>query len=395
MSDQAIHRVALAYDEQMTLHCYVDEPEKPERASSWIPEKPERIKTIYDQLVREGLADRCHRVESREATRKELEWLHDHDHLNKMEASTTMERHELNELEVHYDIKDIYLCPETQKAALLAAGSALQVVESILTGESRSGVAVIRPPGHHAEGDKAYGFCIYNNTATAAKYAIEAHGLERVLIVDWDIHHGNGIQKMFLDDPRVLYVSLHRLDTFPWIVESMDCPVVGTGPGKGYNVNIGWPKPMMGDAEYLAAFQRIIMPIAYQFNPQLVLVAAGFDAARGDQLGECDVTPEGYGQLTHLLTSLAFGRVAVLLEGGYNLESTSNSMTMCVKALLGDQLPPPKVGPVDPAGAAAIHRVIKHLRPYWTNLQSHDDVNNNIIDLNKLQIQNLKISQSG
>lgn len=152
---------------------------EPERASSWIPEKPERIKTIYKQLVDEGLADRCHRLESRDATREELQWLHDPEHLDKMEASTKMERTELNELEVHYDIKDIYLCPETQKAALLAAGSALQVVDSILTGRSRSGVAVIRPPGHHAEGDKAYGFCIYNNTALAAKYAIEVHHLER------------------------------------------------------------------------------------------------------------------------------------------------------------------------------------------------------------------------
>jgi len=175
--------VSLAYDERMLLHCYVQEPEKADRPSHWIPEKPERIKTIYDQLEREGLVDRCHRLETRDATRKELEWLHDPDHLDKMEASICMERHELNELEVHYDAKDIYLCPETQKAALLATGSALQVVESILSGESRSGAAIIRPPGHHAEGDKAYGFCIYNNTATAAKYALEVHGLERYRIL--------------------------------------------------------------------------------------------------------------------------------------------------------------------------------------------------------------------
>lgn len=353
----------------MLLHAYVNEPGEPERACSWVPEKPERIKTIFDKLTDEGLVQRCHRLEARDAKREELLWLHDAEHLDKMEASAKMERTELDKLEKHYDIKDIYLCPETQQAALLAAGSGLQVVDSILSGESRSGVAVIRPPGHHADGHTAYGFCIYNNTALAAKYALEVHNLERVLIVDWDIHHGNGIQKMFEDDPRVLYVSLHRLDTFPWDVDYADCSRIGTGPGTGYNVNIGWPKPGVGDSEYLAAFQRIIMPIAYQFNPQLVLVAAGFDAARGDELGGCDVTPEGYGQMTHLLTSLAGGKVAVLLEGGYNLNSITVSMTACVRALLGDPLPPPKIGTVDPASAAAIQRVIKYHLPYWSNLQ--------------------------
>ena len=218
---------------------------EPERACSWIPEKPERIKTIFDMLNKDGLVDRCHRLEARDAKREELLWLHDADHLDKMEASAKMERTDLNKLEKHFDIKDVYLCPETQQAALLAAGSGLQVVDSILSGESRSGVGVIRPPGHHADGHTAYGFCIYNNTALAAKYALEVHNLERVLIVDWDIHHGNGIQKMFEDDPRVLYISLHRLDTFPWDVDYADCSRIGTGAGTGYNVNIGWPKVIL------------------------------------------------------------------------------------------------------------------------------------------------------
>lgn len=157
------------------------------------------------------------------------------------------------------------------------------------------------------------------------------------------------------------------------------------------------------------------MPIAYQYNPQLVLVAAGFDAARGDHLGgirysfiltwgvveldltnenhlECDVTPEGYGQLTHLLSSLASGRLAILLEGGYNLESTSNSMTMCVRALLGDPLPAPNVGTLDPAAGAAIQRVIKHLRPYWTNLQTIEDAILDESEVEKLKISNMKIA---
>lgn len=139
-------------------------------------------------------------------------------------------------------LNEIFLCPESQESALIAAGSSLQIVESILSGESQKGVGIIRPPGHHTEGDQYNGFCIYNNTALAAKYAIEIYGLERILIVDWDVHHGNGIQKMFEDDPRVLYISLHRWDDFPWKLDYSDCKSVGIGHGIGYNVNIPWPK---------------------------------------------------------------------------------------------------------------------------------------------------------
>jgi len=190
----------------------------------------------------------------------------------------------------------------------------------------------------------------------------------RVLIIDWDVHHGNGIQRMFEDDPRVLYISLHRLDIFPMRIDEADCNVIGFGRGVGYTVNIAWPKRGMGDAEYLAAFQQIILPIAYQFNPQLVLVAAGFDAAQGDPLGGCKITPEGYGQMTHLLSSLAQGRVAVLLEGGYNLSSISYSMMMCAKALLGDPIPTPLIKPLNSAALTTIKRVINIHRCYWSAL---------------------------
>lgn len=171
-----------------------------------------------------------------------------------------MKQSALNQLERQYG--SIFFCPESQQSALLAAGSALQIVESILSGESRSGVGVIRPPGHHAECDEAYGFCFYNNTALAAKYALEIHQLQRyqsktfstgftlllmvlncrILIVDWDVHHGNGIQRMFEEDPRVLYISLHRLDLFPGRHDEADCNVIGSGPGTGYTVNIAWPR---------------------------------------------------------------------------------------------------------------------------------------------------------
>ncbi|XP_046454451.1 histone deacetylase 6-like isoform X3 [Daphnia pulex] len=358
------HRVCFIYDERMALHRNINEPGHPER--------PARITSIYQKLMEFGVLERCHRLDARDADREELLWLHQADYIDEIAATAGKKQSTLNQLERQYG--SIFICPETYQAALLSAGSSLQIVESILSGESRSGIGVVRPPGHHAECDEAYGFCFFNNTALAAKYAIEIHHLERILIVDWDVHHGNGIQRMFEEDPRVLYISLHRFDIFPFKPEESDCNVVGSGSGAGYTVNIAWPKRGMGDTEYLAAFQQIIMPIAYQYNPQLVLVAAGFDAAQGDPLGGCKITPEGYGQMTNMLSSLAQGRVAILLEGGYNLDSISHSMTMCAKALLGDPLPSPRIEPLNPAAISTIKQVVSHLLPYWSSLCFHVDL---------------------
>lgn len=180
-------------------------------------------------------------------------------------------------------------------------------MDSVIDGQSRSGVAIVRPPGHHAETDEPCGFCLFNNVALAAKYALSNHGLKRycihifldlqfiyklflscrVMILDWDVHHGNGIQHIFEDDPGVLYISLHRYDYGGFFPCSDDANYdkVGNGPGKGFNVNIPWNAKGMGDTEYLAAFLNVVMPIAYEYNPELVLVSAGFDAAKGDPLG--------------------------------------------------------------------------------------------------------------
>lgn len=163
----------------------------------------------------------------------------------------------------------------------------------------------------------------------------------RVLIVDWDIHHGNGTQRLFENDDKVLYISLHRYEHGQFFPQSKDgnYTMVGEGRGTGFNVNIPWNKHKMGDTEYIAAFQRVIMPIAYEFNPELVLVSAGFDAVVGDPIGLYNVTPEAYGYFTHWLSALANGKIILCLEGGYNVNSISHAMTMCTKALLGDPLP--------------------------------------------------------
>ncbi|KAH6938316.1 hypothetical protein HPB50_008585 [Hyalomma asiaticum] len=205
---------------------------------------------------------------------------------------------------------------ETNKCARLACGCLLQAVDAVLSGKCRNGVALIRPPGHHSAADTVSGFCIFNNAAVAARYAMQRYGLKRILIFDWDVHHGNGTQEIFYGSNSVLYVSLHRYSKekiFPK-TEIADATYVGSGAGRGYNINIPWTKPAISDADYLTAMYQLVMPVASEFDPELVIVSAGFDSAKGDILGDCCVTPAGYQHMTSLLKNLAHGRVIIQLE---------------------------------------------------------------------------------
>lgn len=197
--------------------------------------------------------------------------------------------------------------------------------------------------------------------------------VHRVLIVDWDIHHGNGTQRLFENNPNVLYISLHRYEYGQFFPKSTDgnYTMVGEGRGKGFNVNIPWNKHKMGDSDYIAAFQRIIMPIAYEFNPELVIVSAGFDAVVGDPIGHYNVTPEAYGHFTHWLSALANGKIILCLEGGYNVNSISHAMTMCTKALLGDPLPMLHTAGKPPSASCieTIQNVLSVHRKYWKSLR--------------------------
>ncbi|XP_069687064.1 histone deacetylase 6 isoform X1 [Periplaneta americana] len=357
----APHRVCLVYDERMMKHKNIADPGH--------PEKPERISAIFSRHQEYGLLEKCHILKARSVSQEELLLLHTQEHINMMQETSTMKLRELAKKQDDY--RSIYLHPGSYQAACLAAGSVLQVVDSVLHGESRSGVAIVRPPGHHAEEDEPCGFCMFNNVSLAAKYAIEMHGLKRVLLLDWDVHHGNGSQHMFESDPRVLYISLHRYDDGSFFPGSTDANynIVGSGKGEGFTVNIPWNKSGMGDADYLTAFCQVVLPICYQFNPELVLVSCGFDACIGDPLGGCKVSPEAYGHFTHLLTALAGGRVILSLEGGYNVTSISHAMPMCTKALLGDPLPPMTPNKVAcPSAVASIKNVIRTQSHYWSAL---------------------------
>lgn len=236
--------------------------------------------------------------------------------------------------------KSIYLAPATVECAKNAASSFCRLVSDVVTGKLDNAFAIIRPPGHHAEPSLAGGYCVLNNVALAATYAREKLGVAKILIVDWDIHHGNGTQSAFINDADVLYFSVHRYHNgnyFPFLGGNGGPDMVGEGKGAGFNINVGWNQKHMGDEEYYAVWKRALMPIAREFQPKLILVSAGFDGALGD-MGECNITPQCYGELTKQLMTLAEGKVVCTLEGGYVRSILAKCCEAVILALLtGDK----------------------------------------------------------
>uniref|UniRef100_A0A8C2CNI8 histone deacetylase n=1 Tax=Cyprinus carpio TaxID=7962 RepID=A0A8C2CNI8_CYPCA len=266
----------------------------------------------------------------------------------------------------------------SSSAARLAVGSVVELVFKVASGELKNGFAVVRPPGHHAEESTPMGFCYFNSVAIAAKLLQQRLNVGKILIVDWDVHHGNGTQQAFYDDPRVLYISLHRYDDGNFFPGSGAPEEVGSGPGVSFNVNMaftGGLDPPMGDAEYLAAFRTVVMPIANEFAPDLVLVSAGFDAVEGHPppLGGYKLTSRCLGHLTKQLMGLAGGRVVLALEGGHDLRAICDASEACVSALLGIELEPLsadvlKQRPNENA-VRSIEKVLENHSQYWRCVQ--------------------------
>jgi acetoin utilization deacetylase AcuC-like enzyme len=230
--------------------------------------------------------------------------------------------------------KSIYFTRDSLAEAKTAASSLCSLVENVVEGDLDNGFAVIRPPGHHAEPGLASGYCVINNVAVAAAYAREKLGVKKVLIVDWDVHHGQGTQSIFLNDPNVLYFSAHRWhggNFFPFLANGGPTSA-GVGDGLGYNINVGWTVKGLADEEYMAVWEHLLLPVAREFQPGLILVSAGFDAAEGD-MGECNVTPECYGTLTRQLMALG-APVVCALEGGYVRSVLGKCVRSVVSALL-------------------------------------------------------------
>src|SRR6266542_4811298 len=303
----------LIYDARFLLH----------RAPDGHPEHEQRIEAIWSRFQSEGLAARCARIAARPATREELLAVHTEDLLAAVQGTASRDLTQLD--------PDTYARRESQEAALLAAGGLTDLCARVVAGELANGFALVRPPGHHAEADRAMGFCLFNNVAIAVQ-AARRSGVRRVLIVDWDVHHGNGTQASFEEDPDVLYFSTHQ---FPFYPGTGAIAEVGRGAALGRTVNVPWPAGM-GDAEYLAAFDRVLLPVARAFQPEIVLVSCGFDAAAGDLLGGMRLTPDGYAAMTERIASLAQGRIVLALEGGYNSDAIAAAAGACTRVLLGE-----------------------------------------------------------
>ncbi|KAI1366365.1 histone deacetylase [Xylaria arbuscula] len=377
------------YDDRMKLHANADFGPTPHH-----PEDPRRIEEIMKifkkaglvytgsdsellDILKENPTKYMWRIPAREATKQEICTVHTPGHYDWVESLSQMSTKDLRALSMQLDQgrASLYVGGMSYEAALLSAGGCIETCKNVAAGRVKNAFAVIRPPGHHAEYDQAMGFCLFNNVPIGAKVCQNEfpETCRKVMILDWDVHHGNGVQNMFYDDPNVLYISLHVYMNGEFYPGKPDNPMipdggldnVGHGLGKGKNVNIAWPSQGMGDGEYLAAFQKIVMPIAHEFNPDLVIISAGFDAADGDELGGCFVTPPCYAHMTHMLMSLAGGRVAVCLEGGYNLQAISNSALAVARTLMGEPPPQMEMPPISKEAARVLAKVQAVQAPYW------------------------------
>lgn len=347
------------------------------------PEDPRRIYRIYKAIAEAGLITDpmlqgtddlgalMKKIPVREASDEEILLVHTKEHLDFIESSTTFSRERLIEETEKGD--SIYLNNDSYLAAKLSCGGAIEACRAVVERRVKNAIAVVRPPGHHAEPDAPGGFCLFSNVAVAANAILKQYpeSVRRILILDWDVHHGNGTQKAFLNDPRVLYISLHRYEGgkfYPGTTAGAHT-VVGQGEGEGYNVNIPWSVPGMGDGDYMYAFERVVLPIAFEFDPDLVIISSGFDAAEGDIIGGCMVTPAAYGQMTHMLKGLSNGNLVVILEGGYTLSAIAASALAVTKVLIGD--PPGIIRTRLPSTAAVevIDKVLKVQSKYWKSIR--------------------------
>ncbi|MFM8577361.1 MAG: histone deacetylase [Planctomycetaceae bacterium] len=291
------------------------------------PESPGRVRAIRRALRDQGLIERTLAIEPRAATEAELLRCHTADYLRMVRADASEGRGQLS-------TGDTPLSPRSLETAILAAGGILAAVDAVMTGGVRNAFAIVRPPGHHATPDRGMGFCLFNNVALAARHALAVHGIRRVLIADWDVHHGNGTQDQFQADGSVLFFDTHQSPLYPGTGHRDE---TGEGPGRGLIMN----RPFAAGAgrqEIVSAFRDELIPAADAFKPELVLVSAGFDSRVGDPLGGFRLTDDDFADLTTILMGIAAkhagGRLVSTLEGGYALGGLARAAVSHVRSLV-------------------------------------------------------------
>jgi len=305
-------------------------------------ENSQRLISIMSHLEETGMKEKLISFSPRLASIEEVEMVHAPEYVFRIKGMAENGGGWLD--------PDTVMCPRSYEVALYAVGGLLSAVEEVMAGEVDSAFALVRPPGHHATCNRAMGFCIFNNVAIAAKFALANFNIERILIVDFDVHHGNGTQEAFYGDPKVLYFSTHQYPFYPgtgWLDET------GTGEGEGYTVNFpmaaGW-----GDEQYLRAFNEVLVPVAKKFQPQLILVSAGFDPHWADDIAMMQMSVTGFAQIAKILKQLAIelchGHLILTLEGGYNLQVAASGTKAIFDVLLGN------TEIADPLGKALLTR---------------------------------------
>lgn len=317
------------------------------------PERAERLREIRRVLEQDPIDGVVWRTPT-PASRESIVRVHDDAYVSTIEGTRG--------LYARFD-PDTGASPDTVDAAFLAAGAGINAVHEVISGEHKRVFCLVRPPGHHAERDRAMGFCIFDNVAVAAAEALQQPGIDRVLIVDWDVHHGNGTQHIFYERSDVLVFNTLQWPHYPGTGFLTD---LGKGAGEGYNINVPFPSGC-NDADYLAAFQEVLVPVAEQYKPNIVFISAGFDAHREDPLGGMRLSENGFASLCTIVLDIAEkhadGRLVMFLEGGYDTSALARSVRSCVEVLVGKEVQFTTDKPQ--RGAALLGQVKRNVAKYW------------------------------
>lgn len=342
----------------MTTGVVIDRRYMEHDMGAWHPESPSRVEALL-RMLEEDPPVPFRRLEPRPATVEELAYVHERGYID-LVRSTAGKTVPLD--------PDTTAGPKSWPTALLAAGGFLEALDRIMDGTVSNAVALVRPPGHHAEASRAMGFCLFNNVAVGAEHLLRRHGLRRVLIVDWDLHHGNGTERAFYERGDVMYFSTHQVPLYPGTGAAS---AFGHGEGLGFNLNV----PLLagkGDADFLQIFEGVLAPVAAQFKPDFILASAGFDIAARDPLGRMEVTSAGFGAMAASLQAMAErtagGRLAVVLEGGYDLGALTDGVAAVLKALAGGAAPCGRTsaaGPLSPSLRVELREALATFRSRW------------------------------